>query len=197
MKRLFLWNLMTIYLSVCILAGCGSRAYDDESGENERDTEISQMEDVLGRNSGKTQESEMNVPATETEGPIGLPTPQIDTWGITLSAKDVTPEGLTIVCTQSGGSPSGELDAGTYYVLERAEEGLWVAVEYAHPEKEIAWDAVAWVIPMNDTVEWKVDWEWLYGSLPAGHYRIGKEIMDFRASGNYDKAFYYAEFEIE
>lgn len=31
----------------------------------------------------------------------------------------------------------------------------------------------------------------------TGKYRIGKEIMDFRASGNYDKAVYFAQFNIQ
>jgi len=54
----------------------------------------------------------------------------------------------------------------------------------------------AWIIPMNDSVEWNVDWEWLYGQLSPGTYRIVKEIMNFRGTGDYDKAEYYAEFTI-
>ena len=64
-------------------------------------------------------------------------------------------------------------------------------------DKEVGWTAEAWIIPMNDTVEWEVDWEWLYGSLTEGRYRIGKEIMDFRGTGDYDKEMHYAEFEIK
>ena len=61
----------------------------------------------------------------------------------------------------------------------------------------MGWDAVAWSISMGSMTEWQVDWEWLYGSLAPGHYRIGKEIMNFRGTGDYDKEMYYAEFEIE
>ena len=55
----------------------------------------------------------------------------------------------------------------------------------------------AWSIPRNKRVEWSVNWETLYGSLPTGYYRIGKEIMDFRAGGDYDKYNCYAEFTVE
>lgn len=55
----------------------------------------------------------------------------------------------------------------------------------------------AWSIPRNKRVEWRVSWETLYGSLPTGHYRIGKEITDFRAGGDYDKYNCYAEFTVE
>ena len=62
---------------------------------------------------------------------------------------------------------------------------------------EIGWNDVAWIISMDDTTEMEVNWEWLYGKLPTGKYRIGKEITDFRSSGDFDTAIYYAEFEIK
>ena len=49
----------------------------------------------------------------------------------------------------------------------------------------------------NDSREFELNWEWLYGKLPAGTYRIGKEIMDFRETGDYDTEWYYTEFEIK
>ena len=52
------------------------------------------------------------------------------------------------------------------------------------------------MIPMNEVCEWEVNWEWLYGQIPAGKYRIGKEIMDFRGTGDFDKTVYYVEFNI-
>lgn len=109
----------------------------------------------------------------------------------------MTPEGLTIVCTQSGGTPTGELSTGTYYVLERKESDVWIEVADILDGKKVGWDEVAWIISMDGVTEWKVDWKWLYGSLASGHYRIGKEIMDFRGTGDYDKEMYYAEFELE
>ena len=42
------------------------------------------------------------------------------------------------------------------------------------------------MIPNDECVRWEIDWEWLYGSLPDGIYRLGKEITDFRSTGNYD-----------
>ena len=118
-------------------------------------------------------------------------------WGVTLTVEDVTPTSLTLKCTQSGGRPTGELHTGTWYVLETwTQEYGWKEVEYLPHEYEIAWTQEAWLIPMNDTCEWDVKWEWLYGELSEGKYRIGKEIMDFRNTGDYDATIYYAEFEI-
>ena len=120
-----------------------------------------------------------------------------ENWGITLTAENITPTGATIKCTQSSGKPTGELQTGSGYIVENwTQENGWKEMPYVI-DGEIGWTAEAWIIPKEDTVEWEVNWEWLYGELPTGKYRIGKEIMDFRASGNYDKAVYFAQFNIQ
>ncbi len=137
-------------------------------------------------------------PSAQTPAPAETPVPpeaQWD-WGITLTAEDVTPAGLTLTCTQSGGSPTGRLQTGSYYSLEAQEGENWVSVEALPHDFEVGWTDEAWLIPMEDTVQWTVDWEWLYGPLPAGTYRLGKEIIDFRDSGDFDKQMAYAQFTI-
>ena len=114
-----------------------------------------------------------------------------------LLQKISTPTGITIKCTQSGGNPTGELQTGSWYILETwTREYGWKQMPYII-EGEIGWNDIAWMIPMEDSVEWEVNWEWLYGAIPSGKYRIGKSITDFRGSGDFDNAIYYAEFEIE
>ena len=121
----------------------------------------------------------------------------VDTWGVSLSAENITPTGLIIKCTQSGGEPIGELHTGSWYILENwTQEDGWKEMPYVI-DGEIGWTQEAWMIPMNDTCEWEVNWKWLYGAVPKGKYRIGKEITDFRATGDYDNAVYFVEFEIE
>lgn len=112
--------------------------------------------------------------------------------GVELHAEAVTDKGMTLVCTQSGGNPTGELQTGHAFRLEKRDEnGTWYEVEaYAvEPEPDIkwAWTEEALIIPENDTICWEIDWAWLYGSQPDGIYRIGKEIMDFRGTGDFDE----------
>ena len=123
-------------------------------------------------------------------------TPTKPNWGLTLNAKNITNTSLTLVCTQSGGSPTGELMTGSYYVIERYIDGKWCHIEYLEQEYDIGWTMEAYIIPLNESVGFDIDWGWLYGSLPAGKYRIGKEFSDFRGTGNYDSVMCYAEFEI-
>ena len=118
-------------------------------------------------------------------------------WGVTLTAEDVTSTGITIKCTKSGGNSTGELQTGSWYILETwTKEYGWKQMPYII-DGEIGWNDIAWMIPMEDSVEWEVNWEWLYGAIPSGKYRIGKSITDFRDTGDFDTATYYAEFEIK
>lgn len=119
-----------------------------------------------------------------------------DPWGVKLTAKNITPAGLTIVCTQQDGEPTGELNTGSYYGLEVLRDGEWVAVELLPMEHELAWTMEAWAIPSNTETEWEVNWRRLYGKLPAGTYRISKSVMDFRGTGDYDTKTYYAGFDL-
>lgn len=119
-----------------------------------------------------------------------------DPWGVKLTAKNITPSGLTIVCTQQDGEPTGELQTGSYYGLEVLRDGKWVAVDLLPMDYELAWTSEAWIIPGDEETEWEVDWTRLYGELPVGNYRIGKSIMDFRGTGDYDTNTYYAAFDI-
>ena len=119
-----------------------------------------------------------------------------DPWGVKLTAKNITPSGLTIVCTQQDGEPTGELHTGSYYGLEVFRDGEWVAVDLLPMEGELAWTMEAWGIPENAESEWDVNWSHLYGELPVGSYRISKSVMDFRDTGDYDTKTYYAGFDI-
>ena len=118
-------------------------------------------------------------------------------WGVTLEVDNVTASGLTMICTQSDGNPSGELQTGSDYVLEECIDGSWYKVEYIIDEYNVSWTAEARIIPMNDSVAWDFNWEYLYGELSAGEYRIAKDIMDYRNPGNYDIARGYVEFVIQ
>ena len=119
-----------------------------------------------------------------------------ETWGITLTTDNITPSSIIVKCTQADGNAVGELQTGSWYILENwTQESGWKEIPYAI-QGEFSWTSEAWIIPMNDTVEWEVNWEWLYGKVPDGKYRIGKEILDFKGPGDYDKAIYFVEFEI-
>lgn len=132
----------------------------------------------------------------------------IDPWGITLAATNVTDTGLTIICEQSGGEHTGELQTGPGYSLERCNDnGTWAVVETQNPGDLVVYNGgIVFSIAKNNKTTWMIDWESLYGQLPSGTYRIGKWIYNYTNDGNYgpknfyggdyDNKIYYAEFDI-
>lgn len=120
---------------------------------------------------------------------------EADEWGVALSAENVMPTGMTLVCTQSRGHYTGELQTGSPYVIERVVNGVWLPVG-TKPGLDLVWTMEGWMIRPNDTTKWDVNWDFLYGELEPGLYRIQKEIMNFRGPGDYTQKPYYAEFAI-
>ena len=119
-----------------------------------------------------------------------------DKWGITLRAEDVTPKGLTLKIEQFGGNPTGELQTGAPYFLETTVNDEWQPVETITGEP-LTWNALAYMIKMNDITEMNINWEYAYGELKPGYYRLKKEFMDFRTPGDFDKETYEVYFTIE
>lgn len=114
--------------------------------------------------------------------------------GLTMRAKDVTPTGCTLVFAQSGGAVTGELQTGAAYTLfQRDADGNWIELP---KNKEAVWYSLAYGIKKNGTTELGAEWESLYGALKDGHYRIRKEIIDYRAPGEFDTYTIDTEFNI-
>lgn len=115
-------------------------------------------------------------------------------WGITLSVKEVSPTGLTLICTQRGGIAEGSLETGSEYRIEKYENDNWVEVK---PQGDAVWDMMSHLIASNAETEWEIDWSWLYGELSPGAYRICKTVVDFKDAGVSESQVYCAEFEIK
>ncbi len=183
MKKLEVFVILVIF--IVTLIGCNNKASSiGIIGGADGPTSV-----FVGEVQNK-EASEAEVVSVEHE-PI-----ENNSWGITLTAKDVTPVGMTIVCTQNDHDVVGELFTGSSYSLYRYVEDEWIAVEYLPQEHEIAWTSEAWVIPLEETVEWETNWEWLYGELPQGHYKLGKGIMNLPEPGKLDTSMQFVEFEI-
>ena len=117
--------------------------------------------------------------------------------GLELVVENVTSTGVTLVCKHSSEKELADvyqLETGSYYSLEVLDEGEYIPVE--HSIENLTWTSEAWVISKDSDNIWSLDWEWLYGKLPKGEYRIGKEIINFREVGIFDKIMVYGYFTI-
>lgn len=127
-----------------------------------------------------TQLTRTDAPAEESTG-----TPD---WGIELSVTDVTSTGATIVCERTGGNPVLDLEAGEGYTLQKKGLFGWKDVKMVNM---MFVNSVLYVIEDGETEYWTVDWEYVYGELSAGKYRVVKIFEDAE-----QRAKFYAEFTI-
>ncbi len=126
-----------------------------------------------------------------------MPPMPVDPFGVTLSVKDVTPTGLTLVCTQSGGSPTGELHTTATFRIQQKVFDTWAYRDTILGEEEVYnWAEESHVIPMGGSCEITLAWADLYGTLPAGSYRLAKAVTDVRGESDADAFTYFVEFDI-
>lgn len=95
--------------------------------------------------------------------------------GCTVSVKDVTPEGCTVVFQNQTG---GEIQYGDDFSLEKLnpEVNEWWPVPIALKEDWGFYD-IAYLLEDKKDRDCVVDWSWLYGSLEEGNYRIIKSVQ--------------------
>lgn len=93
----------------------------------------------------------------------------------------------------SSGDVGKVLQTGAWFTIQRKVDGAWYDLA---PIAEVAWHQIAYEISAGETTVLPVTWEYLYGELPAGQYRIVISIHDWRAPGDYDTYYLADEFEI-
>ncbi len=119
-----------------------------------------------------------------------------DEWGLKLTVRNITPTKLNVAFEQQDGKPSGKLLTGSYYSLEKLENGNWTELEPIIPKDQMSFSDEGLPILPDRTTEYPVDWTEFYGELAPGSYRIGKKVMDYRATADYDEKIYYAAFDL-
>ncbi len=87
-----------------------------------------------------------------------------------------------------------ELQYGDWFDVQRKVEGEWYSLSYII--ENVAFHAIAYNMPASETSIKPITWEWMYGKLPPGEYRIVTDVMDYRAPGDFDKYYLAEEFEI-
>lgn len=113
--------------------------------------------------------------------------------GISLDVESVSPTGATVVFRFGTEAPLPEwlLMGGNDYHIQRKAENRWIDVE---PLTQAVFTTEAYDI--TNIRRHSIDWEWLYGTLPAGEYRIGKSVTLQRGVGDTESGTVYGEFTI-
>ncbi|MEA4823590.1 MAG: immunoglobulin-like domain-containing protein [Clostridiaceae bacterium] len=114
-------------------------------------------------------------------------------WPIIMQVKDgtATPSGVTITLKNVTDT---EYTYGESYTVQRKTVNGWIDVEPVI--EKYAFNSVGYMLSAMGSEEIIIDWEWLYGKIPAGDYRIAKEALFVRSPGDYDTFTLYSAFTI-
>ena len=122
---------------------------------------------------------------------------QIPEIALSVSLKDISPTGATLVFDQyDADAPKGQLEHGSEFVIEVLKNGEWKRAPITI-EGDWGFTLLAYILPCEEVTEMKIDWEWLYGELEPGEYRIRHGVDDFIESGVYDSYTVYAHFILD
>jgi hypothetical protein len=171
--------LLGIAICLYLFAGCGNSASIPEEATKESITDAS---------SGSGQPIEKNG-----SEPVSKETYN-NFDGVTMSVKDnsVTSTGLVLEYINN---TKHHCIYGEPFSLEKKTDESWNPVPVII-DGNYGFNSIGYNLDPNSTQEYTLDWEWLYGSLEKGEYRIAKDILDFRGTGDYDTYLLAGEFSI-
>lgn len=113
-----------------------------------------------------------------------------NTLGIEFMAESITNKGMVLVVQKLDDSGGEKAETGTMFDIEQFKDGKWIALEEKH---SVCWDMISHLITTESAREFNLKWEYRYGELPKGKYRVVKEISSENRSITEQ---YYIEFVI-
>ena len=105
---------------------------------------------------------------------------------VIVRISDVSSTGATLTIKDTNQNP---FEYGEWYCIEKEDNGKWVEVKTVIDD--YGFSDIAYMLDENNEsreMKFNIDWEWLYGELPTGRYRILKMV---------DNRYISAEFDIE
>ncbi|MBQ5331286.1 MAG: hypothetical protein J6F31_08565 [Oscillospiraceae bacterium] len=116
-----------------------------------------------------------------------------DEWGITLTAKNVTPTGMTMEVLWDGKTVKGEISFGEYYYLEKKNGSNWEQVPYID---EACFIEPEYMPSPGEIMTFEKNWKFFYGELDKGEYRLCTEFGLHSLNGDSERKMCYAYFSI-
>ena len=89
---------------------------------------------------------------------------------VTMAISDVSPTGAAVTIEDSNPEP---FVYGEWFQIQREKDGVWYEVKTKI--SNYGFNEIGWLTDEHGRLTMTVDWEWLYGKLPAGQYRLLKQ----------------------
>lgn len=118
---------------------------------------------------------------------------------------ETLPEGLSFSVVPGSITPKGasfqlwhntnaQIEYGSDFALQKLVDGEWRALPFAIENG--AFTMEAYNLPKGEPRALEIQWDWLYGELPPGEYRMVKNVMDFHGTGDFEQYPLTAEFSV-
>ena len=113
--------------------------------------------------------------------------------GVTMEVTECSDTSVTVKITND---TDKDIQCGEDFCLEVQDEetGEWRKLDEVIDNA--AFNAIAYMVQKDSPYEAVIDFEWIYGKLEPGRYRIVKTVMDFRGTGDFTDYTFTAEFSI-
>ena len=118
------------------------------------------------------------------EGGIGqyISDSEVEAIGVMMDVSHVTPTGLIVRFRQYEDKGFGELTYGEGYTLEHLNGEAWEAVPMIIDNG--VFNDLGYNIPPGGESEIETNWEWLYGKLSPGTYKITRKVWTKHQGGD-------------
>jgi len=94
-----------------------------------------------------------------------------DIENVSISISDISLTGATITIKDTNKKP---YTYGQWYKIEKQINGKWYEVKTII--ENYGFNSIGYLPDKNNEIKFVMNWEWLYGRLPLGSYRIIKEV---------------------
>lgn len=119
--------------------------------------------------------------------------PESGDWEPKLEVETFSDSGATVIFRQTHEDPDLLVLCGNDYILEEYTDDGWKPLPML--TQNVNWVENAFVVTAIPRDE--IDWQWLYGQLPGGHYRIGKTVTLHMNGENAATTLVYGEFTLK
>ena len=92
---------------------------------------------------------------------------------VSISIEDVSSTGGTVIIKDTNEEP---YTYGEWYKIEKNSNGKWIEVDTVI--SDYGFNEIAYLTNEDGEVRFSIDWEWLYGELSSGNYRLLKEVAN-------------------
>ncbi|HOA79706.1 MAG TPA: hypothetical protein PKK61_01395 [Defluviitaleaceae bacterium] len=174
MKRYFSLMIFMI-LAFILLSGC----------EISKSIDPIKKEDDTGVNNELDEGAKWEASIHETVNNLN---------GVSMTVKEGTLSSKSLTLILENNSDKDCIFSSDF-ILEKKVNKRWYQVPVIL-DSDYGFEDIAYELSSSSVRQWPVDWNWLYGNLDAGEYRIIKSILNSKDTGDFDNYYLAAEFII-